>query len=215
MFLIVLEILGLVSFAVSGVVTAMRKKMDIFGAYVLALITCFGGGVLRDLILGRTPPAVFRQPIYPITATITAAVFLIAPLRRSIMRRKRIYEFLLFLMDSIGLGAFTVVGVTASIAAFPEYNFMLHIFIGIITGVGGGVLRDTLAGDIPYIFVKHIFALASLIGAAVCTALWKVTGAAAAAGIGAAVVLLIRCFSAYYKWNLPALEEEKKQEESS
>ena len=84
MFLIVLEILGLVSFAVSGVVTAMRKKMDIFGAYVLALITCFGGGVLRDLILGRTPPAVFRQPIYPITATITAAVFLIAPLRRRV-----------------------------------------------------------------------------------------------------------------------------------
>ena len=209
MFLVILEILGLISFAVSGVVTAMRKRMDIFGAYVLALITCFGGGVLRDLILGQTPPAVFSQPVYPITATVTVAVFLIAPLRRTIMRRKKLYEFLLFLMDSIGLGAFTVVGVTASVAVFPEYNFMLHIFIGIITGVGGGVLRDTLAGDIPYIFVKHIYALASLTGAVVCLALWKLMGASAAAGIGAAVVLLIRCFSAYYKWNLPALEEEK------
>ena len=212
MFIIVLEILGLVSFAVSGVVTAMHKKMDIVGAYMLALITCFGGGVIRDLILGRTPPAVFSQPIYSITATITTAVFLIAPLRRSIMRQKKIYEFLLFLMDSIGLGAFTVVGVTASVAVFPEYTFTLHIFIGLITGVGGGILRDTLAGDIPYIFVKHIYALASLAGATVCVGLLYFTSISisAAAGIGAAVILTIRCLSAYYKWNLPALEDDKK-----
>lgn len=207
-FLVVLELLGLISFAVSGVVTAMRKKMDVFGAYMLALITCFGGGVLRDIILGRTPPAVFSQPIYPITATIIVAVFFIAPLRCSIMRKRKIYEFLLFLMDSIGLGAFTVIGVSASIDVFPEYNFMLHVFIGLITGVGGGVLRDTLAGDIPYIFVKHIYALASLTGAALCTALWNFVGGSAAAGIGAAAVLVIRCLSAYYKWNLPAIQEE-------
>lgn len=204
----ILEILGIVSFAISGADKGMRKKLDLFGAYILALATCFGGGLLRDVILGITPPLSFRSPRNLLIATAATVIFLIRPLRKALRRNERLYELLLFLFDSLGLGVFTVMGVDVALTNAPWYGPVLPLFVGVITGVGGGVLRDTMAGDIPQIFVKHIYALASLAGAVVCLVIWKLLGREAAMVAGTSVTFLIRCFSAHFRWNLPSADEE-------
>lgn len=203
----VLEILGIVSFAVSGADKGIRKRLDLFGAYILALATCFGGGLLRDVILGINPPLSFRSPRNLLIATAATAIFLIRPLRKALRKNERLYELLLFLFDSLGLGVFTVMGVDVALTRAPWYGPVLPLFVGVITGVGGGVLRDILAGDIPQIFVKHIYALASLAGAVVCLAAWKMIGREPAVIAGTFVTFLIRCLSAHFRWNLPSADE--------
>ena len=176
---------------------------------MLGLITSVGGGATRDIVLGMTPPSVFKDPMYAAIAVVVSVVFMISPIRKMLMRRARAYDVSLFLMDSLGLGVFTVVGVGVSMQSFYEYGVVLHVFVGVITGVGGGILRDVLAGTIPYVFVKHIYALASLAGAVVCTVMWKTLslGMVPSMITGAIVVLAIRCLSAHYRWNLPVITE--------
>lgn len=208
-FITVLEIIGTISFAVSGVVVGMRKNLDMFGSCMLGLITAVGGGATRDIILGLTPPSVFKDPIYAIIAVFTSVIFMISPVRRFLTKKARAYELILFYMDSLGLGVFTVVGVGLSLRTYYDYGLILHVFVGVITGVGGGVLRDVLSGNIPYIFVKHIYAIASLTGAVVCTLMWKTFSIPMIPSMlsGAAIVLAIRCLSAHYRWNLPVITE--------
>lgn len=164
-FLLILELIGTVAFSVSGAMTAMKKNMDIFGVMILGLTTAVGGGVIRDLILGSAPPSTFRDPIYAITALITAVVVFLPWTRRLFRRYQRIYDLLLLTADSIGLGIFTVIGVQAAFAKSGSYSLFLLTFVGVITGVGGGIIRDMLAGNTPYVFVKHVYASASLAGA--------------------------------------------------
>lgn len=161
-FLLSLELIGTVAFSISGAITAMKKNMDIFGVMILGLTTAVGGGIIRDLILGITPPATFRDPLYAATALITAILVFLPWVRRLFQRYRRAYDLLMLAMDSIGLGIFTVIGVQAAFAQSGSYNLFLLTFVGVITGVGGGVLRDIMAGNTPYIFVKHIYACASL-----------------------------------------------------
>lgn len=118
----------------------------------------------------------------------------------------------MMIFDSLGLGLFTVVGVTTAVNIGYETTGFLQIFVGVLTGVGGGVLRDIMAGNTPYIFVKHVYASASIIGAIVCVLLGKQSGELTAMLIGAAAVFIIRILAAHYKWNLPRIpqaEEEK------
>ena len=105
-------------------------------------------------------------------------------------------------MDSVGLGIFTVVGIQTARTTAYSGNLFLLLFVGVITGVGGGVLRDMMAGDKPYIFVKHIYACASLAGAALCALLWPVSAGAAMIG-GAAAVVALRLCAARFRWSLP------------
>lgn len=206
MFVSVLEMIGTVSFAVSGVVTGMRKNLDLFGACILGIITAVGGGAIRDIVLGITPPTVFRDPAYAVLALCVSLIFLISPIRKSLKKNAKLYESVLFIMDSIGLGIFTVIGVSVAMNGYSEYGLMLNIFVGVITGVGGGMMRDVLSGDVPYIFVKHIYALASIAGSIVCTFMWS-AGMMAAMGCGAATTILIRCLSAKFGWNLPHISD--------
>jgi len=106
-------------------------------------------------------------------------------------------------MNSIGLGVFTVVGVQSAYSVSSSYSIFLLAFVGVITGVGGGVLRDVLAGDTPYIFVKHVYASASLAGALACVVLWPLAGEMAAMLCGSALVVAVRILSAHFRWNLP------------
>lgn len=106
-------------------------------------------------------------------------------------------------MDSAGLGIFTVMGIRIAYSSTSDPTLFLLVFVGVVTGVGGGVLRDVMAGDTPYIFVKHVYASASLAGALVCVGLWAVWGELPAILGGTAVVILIRFLSAYFHWNLP------------
>ena len=106
-------------------------------------------------------------------------------------------------MDALGLGVFTVVGVQIAYEAVAEPTLFLLVFVAVVTGVGGGVLRDQLAGDTPYIFVKHVYASASLAGAILCAGLWSRLGSMAAMLLGLGVVVLIRGLAAHFRWNLP------------
>ena len=202
-FLLTLELLGTLSFAASGAMTGIRKNMDIFGVCILGLTTAVGGGVIRDVILGNTPPATFRSPVYATVALITALVLFLPGLRRFLMRNTALFDRCMFWMDTVGLGLFTVTGIRTAYACAPRPTVFLLVFVGVVTGVGGGVLRDIMAGNTPYIFVKHIYACASLAGALLCGVLWHYAGELPSMVLGAAVVILIRCLSAHFRWNLP------------
>ena len=120
-----MELMGTLAFAASGALTGLRKNMDIFGICILALTTAVGGGVIRDLILGNTPPATFRNPIYATVAILTSLVLFLPGLRRILMRNPVWFDWCLRLMDSLGLGIFTVVGIRIACGGF----FQPFIFI--------------------------------------------------------------------------------------
>ena len=199
----ILEIIGTVAFAVSGAMTGLAKKMDIFGVAILGLTTAVGGGVIRDLILGLTPPAMFTNPIYAAVAAVVSVIAFLPAVRRWLTAYGRVRDVLMLVMDSLGLGVFTVVGIQRAYTATDHRGLFLLVFVGVVSGVGGGLLRDVMAGNTPYIFVKHVYASASIIGAILCAALWGVLGATAAMILGASVILTIRLLAAHYHWSLP------------
>lgn len=202
-FIFVVNIIGTLAFAASGAMIGLNKNMDIFGVCILGLATATGGGVIRDLILGLTPPMAFRDPTYAVLALATSAVFFSRRVRRVLMHNQRRYDRLLFWMDTLGLGVFSVVGVELAFSRSSRPTFFLLVFIGTLTGVGGGVLRDLLAQEVPYIFVKHIYACASLAGAALCAGLWSYVDSMYAMLAGMTAVVVIRVLAAHYHWNLP------------
>lgn len=204
-FIFIIEIIGTIAFSVSGAMTGIEKKMDIFGIAILGLTTAVGGGILRDILTGCIPPQTFRNPIYAMIAVITAVIIFLFAYTGKLVYNTKIFEFLVFLMDSLGLGIFTVVGINTAFHTSNKFEHFLLIFVGVITGVGGGVLRDMLAGNTPYIFVKHVYACASLAGAVVCVYAWDSLGATRAMLTGAVIIVLIRFLSAYFKWNLPRI----------
>ncbi|MDP4117716.1 MAG: TRIC cation channel family protein [Bacillota bacterium] len=212
----IFAMIGTVAFAVSGAMTGLKKQMDIFGVITLGIVTAVGGGVIRDIIIGMVPPVIFRDPMYAAVSAVIAAIMFIPEMRRVFMKNQRLYERFVLIMDSVGLGIFTVVGIQTCIE-HGTYGVFLLIFVGVITGVGGGVLRDVLAGDMPYIFKKHIYACASVIGALVCVATWNIFGRNIAMVSGAAVVVAVRIMSAHFKWNLPRarVEAERIQQEET
>ena len=200
--LLLFEMIGTVAFSISGAMTGIKKGMDAFGVVTLGLVTAVGGGIIRDLVLGITPPMTFRNPVYAIAAVCTALILCFPGVMRQLNRNHRLYDAVMLVMDSLGLGIFTVVGIQTAGTVISSGSIFLLLFVGVITGVGGGVLRDVLAGDRPYIFVKHIYACASLTGAVLCIFLWPISGSAAMiAGAGAVVVL--RLCAARFRWSLP------------
>lgn len=204
----IFELLGTIAFAASGAITGLSKKMDILGVTTLGVVTAVGGGVIRDLILGITPPATFRNPTYALVAIAVSVIIFIPMVRRFLFQKQNIYDLIMLIMDSVGLGVFTVVGIQAAYASDNTYNAFLLIFVGVVTGVGGGILRDILAGNTPYIFVKHFYACASIIGAIICILLWKYCGQSIAIIGGSAVVIILRLLAAHFRWSLPKAEIE-------
>lgn len=121
-------------------------------------------------------------------------------------------------MDLFGvivLGICTAVGVQCAYQQSEDYTLFLLIFVGLITGVGGGVLRDVFSGERPYIFVRHFYACASIVGALICALCWRALGGNAAMLFGAAVVVVLRLLAAYYHWNLPRSDYHESGEEAS
>lgn len=200
----IFEFVGTVSFAISGAMEAIRHKMDLFGVIMLGLITACGGGVLRDIVIGVIPPRVFQNPTWAILAIIISLlVFIILRFSKAALQHVvRLRETLYFLADTGGLAAFTVLGIESA----GEGSFALLLFVGIITGVGGGVLRDVLAGTVPSIFKKHIYALASAAGALTDILLMRILPHEIAMLAGFCVVVLIRVLASYFHWNLPHIE---------
>ena len=157
-----MEMAGTVAFAASGAMVGVERNMDIFGVSVLGVVTAVGGGMIRDIVLGIIPPNVFTNPVYALVATITSCVvFLVFYWKRQLLEghMRLTYDRVMLVMDSIGLGIFTVVGVNTGIRSGYMDNVFLLVFLGTITGVGGGLMRDMMAGVPPYIFVKHILCM--------------------------------------------------------
>lgn len=200
---IILEIISTIAFAISGALVAINKKMDIFGVAILGLTTAVGGGIIRDIILGINPPFSLEHPRNAIIAIVTSIIIFTPFIRRRITSKKKINNIIMLIADSLGLGLFTVIGINSVFNAGFNDNIFLAIFLGVITGVGGGVMRDMMAGDKPYIFVKDFYASASIIGALFCTFTYNLIGNLLSMIIGALIIIILRICAAHFKWNLP------------
>lgn len=212
-FLFLFEIAGTIAFAVSGAIAAIHSAMDLFGVLMLGIITATAGGVFRDVILGSFPPSAFIHPVYVGAAALTSlAVFIVFYCMQDADRvlDSLKYKRLLLLFDSIGLGVFTVTGMSSAMQIYGAGNGFLVVFSGVISGVGGGVLRDMMLGGMPVIFRKQIYALASIIGGMTAWLFflrgWVFWGELAGFG----TVFAIRLLAAHYRWSLPRIERRAK-----
>ena len=198
MFFQVIDILGTIAFAISGVSVAMNKKMDAFGLLIIAFVTSVGGGTLRDILIGQTPVSWMTNMTY-VYVIFGATVFTIA-------FRKRInyLRISLFLFDTIGIGLYTVVGVEKGL------NIGLHpiicIALGTMTACFGGVIRDILCNEIPLIFRKEIYATACIAGGISYFVLRQLPiDNNIVFIIAGAVVITIRLIAVKFKISLPSL----------
>lgn len=161
----IMDILGTIAFAISGALSAMNRRLDIFGIFIIAFVTAIGGGTIRDVLIGNTPVSWMENIVYVYligVVTIFAIVF----------RNKLNYlKKSLFLFDTIGLGVFTITGVEVGIQ--NGLNPIISVALGAMTGTFGGVIRDILCNEIPVIFRKEIYATACLIGALAYIILYK------------------------------------------
>lgn len=206
LFFELLDILGTVSFALSGAMLAVKKRTDLFGVMLMGIVSAVGGGVTRDVLLGSVPPAAFTNSRYVLMAAATSAVlFLLARWQKEVyLTRADLVDKINNVADAIGLGAFSVTGVQTAAAAGYGNNIFFAVFLGVITGVGGGVLRDMMLGEVPFILVKRVYAVASILGALGYYLLEK-SGVeqAMASLIGMMIVFCVRMLATHYRWNLP------------
>lgn len=201
-----LEIIGTVAFALSGATVALEKKMDLLGIIILGLSPAIGGGIIRDLVLGIHPPKAFQDPVYATVAILAILIFCTPVVLDFFAGHGKFYNGLMLVSDAIGLGVFTAVGVAAAYHISEDYSMFLYIFVGVVTGIGGGVLRDTMASVPPYVFVKHFYGTASIIGAVCCVLCWRQLGESTAIMFCTAVVVVLRLLAAKYHWKLPKPE---------
>lgn len=171
----IIEIIGIIAFTISGVIVAFKKRLDLLGVITLGTITAVGGGALRDILLGILPPSMFKNGIYVLIAFLTALIsFYIGVFAIKKIKRKRVkYYNLITFFDAVGLGVFTVVGTNTAIVNGFGDNAFLSIFVGVITGIGGGVIRDIIANALPFIMYKDLYASSAIIGAALYYFLYK------------------------------------------
>ena len=199
----ILEMLGTLAFAISGIRLASAKRFDWFGAYVVGFTTAIGGGTLRDVMLSMTPFWMLDSVYLVVTAV---ALGIVIVLGRYLIRLNNTF----FIFDAIGLGLFTVVGIEKTLAAgFPLW---VAIIMGTLTGAAGGVLRDILINEEPLIFRKEIYALACVFGGVVFWACAQVGISGAVLQITtAAAVIALRIVAVHYGLKLPTLKGEEKR----
>ena len=203
-FMEILDFIGTFAFAISGIRLASAKQFDLFGAYVVGVVTAIGGGTLRDLMLGVTP-IWMTTPMYLICSGI-ALVWVIVFGKRLIHQQNTFFIF-----DTIGLALFTVVGVEKALAlSFPLW---VAVIMGTITGAAGGVFRDVFINEIPLIFRKEIYALACIIGGLIyglCD--WTGMDVMVTQIVSGLSVFLVRILAVKYHLCLPILKGEEAEE---
>lgn len=201
--LILLDYLGTFAFAISGALKAVRKEMDLFGLIVLAVVTAIGGGTVRDVMLGQQP-FWFANPYYILLALLAA--FLVFALYRVLSRG----ETVLLWFDAIGLGAFTVIG--ASKAMTYGLGLVPTVALACLTGIGGGLIRDMLAQEVPVVLRKEVYASASVLGAIIYWLLEQYSVPAHfSTSLAMLVVIAIRLLSLHYGIGLPRLKTKPEQ----
>lgn len=211
----ILEIIGIISFSAAGAMVAIDREADVFGVVFLSVITCYGGGLLRDVMvgtsIGRERPWLFlgsdTASLYMILTVATAlAVFLIALLfKKHYAREERAVVAINNVLDAFGIGVFAAIGTEACL----ELGAFVAITMGMVTCVGGGLMRDVILGDIPFILRKYVYAVATIIGSAVyyIVAVVFMPGNEAATVVATVsctlVVFVIRMLATAFKLNLP------------
>ncbi len=201
----VMEYIGTAAFAVSGAATAVRRGLDLFGVTLVGCVTAVSGGILRDVISGKTPPAIFSNlPLLCVAAVSSLAVFILLYIFSSKLDllEERI-ERINLVFDALGLSAFSVIGTEAAFSRGLQDKAVLAVFMGVITGIGGGMVRDVLVSEIPYVLKKHIYALASLTGSAAYYIIRAGFGRLAALTVALPLTVIIRLLAAKYRWKLP------------
>ena len=165
-FIFTIEMIGTIAFAVSGALSGVSKRLDILGITVLGCVTAIGGGIMRDILLGSFPPAAFTDPVYVSAAIATSVViFIFAYLNEETFSRAMDkLKSAINIFDAIGLGVFAVSGTEVALSYGFSENAFLSVFVGILTGVGGGVLRDLMVCEIPSVLRKKIYAVAAAAG---------------------------------------------------
>ncbi|MCG2459593.1 trimeric intracellular cation channel family protein [Flavobacteriaceae bacterium F89] len=156
MFYFILDILGTIAFAISGVMVAMDKKLDVFGVFIVAFVTAVGGGTLRDVLIGQTPLFWLKDLTYIVTIIGAVIVAVVFRSRMSYFKRS------LLLFDTLGIGLYTLVGVEKGLAV--GLSPIMCVALGTITACFGGVTRDILCNEIPVIFRREIYATACILG---------------------------------------------------
>ena len=206
-FFAVLEIIGTISFAVSGAMAAIEKKVDLFGVIFLGITTALAGGIVRDVVIGRVPPAAFSDYKYMGMAIVSAfVVFCLARIYQDVYKSNvEMIDTINNVFDAAGLGAFTITGANVAMNMGYQGNVFFVVFLAMVTGIGGGILRDLMIREIPFVLRKRIYAVASLAGGTIYYILYVKLHVEimSAAFIGIAVVFGLRMMATVFKWNLP------------
>ena len=199
-FISILDYLGTIAFAVTGASKAIVHKADIFGIIVLSTIVGVGGGVTRDVIFGRFP-ITFSDPIYVgLTVSVGVVMFFLY-----VKFKKQMAIWLVF--DAVGLGVFSILGASI-VYQIAGLEFLPMLFGGMITSIGGGILRDVFVREIPIVFVKEVYAIASIIGIVIFyVILSSGVDVQIASVIGIITATGIRLLAMKYNWNLPKVRE--------
>lgn len=199
-YITILEYIGVFAFAVSGAIVAIEEEFDVFGIYIVAIITAMGGGVLRDIVTNVGVPVFFTSYM---TIPFIIAGTLLAIFLKGNLKYKNLFTFI----DAIGLAAFFVSAAVKAINS--NYNFMLFIFAASITGVGGGVLRDIITNRKPQIFKHDVYCVAGIIGVTLLWFIYPIIEIESAQFITLIIIVLIRMVSYYKTINLPIVCKER------
>lgn len=199
MFIYILDLFGTMAFAVTGAFKAIENKSDIVGVLLLATITGVAGGVIRDVMMGQFPNALSDPAYVTITVTSGIAIFFLYT-----HLKKHWNLFLKF--DAIGLGVFSIIGATFAYN-LVGLNFLAIMLAGVLTAVGGGILRDVFVTQVPIVFVKEFYVSASFIGILVFYFMLYFGGELYSATIvGLAITTTLRLIAMKYNWNLPKVK---------
>ena len=192
-----LDLLGTAAFAASGALAGARRNMDLFGVLVLGMVTATGGGTLRDLLLGDTPPFIFKDETYFYLSIIVSLLVFQGHRRMDSLR-----HFLLYL-DALGLGTFVVIG-TGKALEF-QLGFVGSVMMGVITATAGGMIRDVLSSEVPLVLRKEVYASACLLGGALLYLLHHGTSLPPSWSLmlAAGAVIVLRVCAIRFNWSLP------------
>ncbi|MGL6016392.1 MAG: trimeric intracellular cation channel family protein [Selenomonadaceae bacterium] len=192
----VFDMIGTIAFAIVGALVGVQKRLDIFGVAILALATAVGGGIVRDVVIGNTPPAAFRNSVFVLVSLVSAGVVML------IHHQFKRFTMVLQICDAIGLGAFAAGGANLAVEA-GYYNILTVTFLAVVTAVGGGVIRDVFAQEIPAVFCKEIYATAALAGALFFYFIYPYVVPATAMYGCFSITTGLRLLALHYNWDLP------------
>lgn len=203
MFLIEMFVyIGTIAFAISGSLVAIKKNLDVFGVLLLGLTTALAGGVIRDLMIGNIPPTNLADPKYffvSLLASIATIIF---------YERINRFKHGIIFSDAIGLGVFTAVGANAALNLDYSQPFLI-VAMGLVTGIGGGVLRDVFVREVPLVFRKEIYGIASIAGSIALISTYELISPTVSLYICLIITLTIRILAVIWKWNVPIVHKKQ------